>query len=159
MKLKLPLEEAITKALDYLDRDYHCGPTVLHVMWEAYGLENEDLLWASMALQGGIAGRQQASCGAIASGAVCLGLRHRQPTDDKEKIEAARKLIYKEAGELAEGFYKTFGAMTCIGCIGVDFNDEKAVKRAREAGTMGKNCPKQVVYVIERLYELEEKRA
>ncbi len=46
-------------------------------MWEAYELDNEDLLWAAIAFSGGIAGQQQAPCGAVSASAVCLGLRHR----------------------------------------------------------------------------------
>ena len=53
MKLQFSLEEAKNKAAAHLP-ELHCGPTVLKVMWEAYGWGNEDLLWAGTAFQGGI---------------------------------------------------------------------------------------------------------
>jgi hypothetical protein len=34
-------------------------------MWDTYGWDNEDLLWASTAFNGGIAGQQQAPCGLV----------------------------------------------------------------------------------------------
>jgi C_GCAxxG_C_C family probable redox protein len=126
-------------------------------MWEAYGLENEDFLWAGTAFKGGIDGRQQATCGALASAAVCLGLRHRCPIADKEKAEEARNVICREAGELVDEFVKKFGAVSCIALTGVDFSDEKAAGEAREKGQL--RCREQVLYVIEKLYELERNAA
>jgi C_GCAxxG_C_C family probable redox protein len=125
-------------------------------MWEAYGLENEDLLWASTALRGGIAGQQQATCGAVASAAVCLGLRHRCSLADKDKAEEARSLICREANEMVEKFIGKYGAITCIGLTGVDFKDEKATKHAVAGGQL--RCREQVQFVIEKLYEMEKRR-
>jgi C_GCAxxG_C_C family probable redox protein len=156
MQLNLSLEEAKKKASEYLRQDYHCGPTVLRVMWEAYGLENEDFLWAGMALRGGIAGQQQATCGAVASAAVCLGLRHRCSIADGKKAEAARRVICREANELVGKFIRKFGAVTCIKLTGVDFSDEKATRIAADKGQL--RCHEQVMFVIEKLFELEERR-
>jgi len=41
-----------------MQKGYHWGPGVLQVMWEAYGLNNEDILWTCSAFNGGIAGQQ-----------------------------------------------------------------------------------------------------
>jgi len=128
-------------------------------MWEAYGLENEDFLWAGTVFQGGIAGQQQAPCGAVSAGAVALGLRHRCPPGDKEEADRARKAAYGDARELVESFIEKFGAISCIELVGVDFSDEKARERARELRVFESKCEKYVQYVIEKLYELEEKRS
>jgi C_GCAxxG_C_C family probable redox protein len=125
-------------------------------MWEAYGLKNEDFLWAGTAFQGGIAGQQQATCGAVAASALALGLRHRCSLADKEKAEQARKATNEDAAELVKSFIQRFGAVTCIGLTGVDFSDEKAVKQAIDSGLL--KCSQQVQFVIEKLYELEDKR-
>jgi len=127
-------------------------------MWEAYGLENEDFLWAGVALRGGIAGQQQGACGAVSSGAVCLGFRHRCSVADREKAEKARGAVYQEAAELVKSFIQKFGAVSCIGLTGVDFSDEKAMKQAINSGLFEEKCFKQAQFVIEKLYELEEKR-
>jgi C_GCAxxG_C_C family probable redox protein len=127
-------------------------------MWEAYGLKNEDFLWAGVAFRGGIAGQQQATCGAVSAAALALGLRHRRSLADKEKAEKARNAANEEAGELIRSFIHEFGAVNCFELIGVDFSDEEARKRARESGLFEQKCHKQIQFVIEKLYELDEKR-
>jgi C_GCAxxG_C_C family probable redox protein len=126
-------------------------------MWEAYGLENEDFLWAGVAFMGGIGGQQQATCGAVSAAALVLGLRHRRSLADKEKAEKARNAANEEAGELVRGFLQKFGAVTCFALTGVDFSDEEAAKQAIGSGLL--KCDQQVQFVIEKLYELDEKRA
>ena len=125
-------------------------------MWEAYGLENEDILWASTAFLGGIAGQQEATCGALAAGAIALGLRHRTSRADKKKAEKARRQTIEEAATLAKSFQEKFGAVSCIGLTGIDFSDEAAARKAFESGEL--RCDEQAEFVIEKLYELEKKR-
>jgi C_GCAxxG_C_C family probable redox protein len=126
-------------------------------MWEAYGLDNPDVLWAGTVFRGGIGGEQQAPCGAISGGAIALGLRHRVDTDDEEKAEAAREAASRDAAALVADFRKRFGDITCRGLLGVDLVDEAAAKRAHEAGIF-ERCDEHVKWVIAWLYELEEKR-
>jgi len=127
-------------------------------MWEAYGLDNPDALWAGTAFRGGIGGEQLAPCGAVSGGAIALGLRHRTATDDEARAEAAREAASRDAAALVAGFREKFGDITCRGLLGVDFADEEAVKRAHDAGVF-KRCDEYVKWVIAKLYELEEKRA
>ena len=127
-------------------------------MWEAYGLKNEDFLWAGVAFRGGIAGQQQATCGAVSASALALGLRHRCSLTEREKAEKSRNAANEEAGELVKSFIRKFGAVTCSGLTGVDFSDEAAMKKAIESGLFEKKCHKQIQFVIEKLYELDEKR-
>jgi len=128
-------------------------------MWETYELKNEDFLWAGTTFQGGIAGRQQAPCGAVSAAALALGLRHRCSLDDKEKAEQARKAAYEEARELVGSFIEKFGSLSCLELMGFDFSDEKARNQAIASGVFEHKCNKQIQYVIEKLYELEEKRS
>jgi C_GCAxxG_C_C family probable redox protein len=127
-------------------------------MWEAYGLKNEDFLWAGVAFRGGIAGQQQATCGVVSASALALGLRHRGSLADREKAEKSRNAANEDAGELVRSFIQKFGAVTCFGLIGVDFSDEEAMKQARDSGLFKEKCPEQVQFVIEKLYDLDEKR-
>jgi C_GCAxxG_C_C family probable redox protein len=127
-------------------------------MWEAYGLENEDLLWAGMAFRGGIGGQQRAACGAVEGAAVSLGLLHRRPLDDKEAVEKARKAAMDEAGQLVREFVAEYGGLSCIELIDVDLSVPGAGEKAAKEGVF-QRCDGFVNFAIRKLYELEEKRA
>jgi C_GCAxxG_C_C family probable redox protein len=157
MKLKLTLEEAKQKARAYL-KELHCGPTVLRVMWEAYGWENEELLWAGKVFMGGIAGVQEGPCGAVSGMAMVTGLRHRYTGPDKDIEERERQAAYNEAAALVKDFKQRWGAITCRELYGFDFEDKEAIEKARQSGTFKPECENQVVYAIEKLYEREEMR-
>jgi C_GCAxxG_C_C family probable redox protein len=156
MQLRFTLEEAKKKAAEYLP-ELHCGPTTLKVMWEAYGINNEDFLWAGTAFRGGIAGVQEGPCGAVSGIALAIALRHHSSITGKAKAEQTRELICKETAELVKSFKDKWGAISCLDLMGVDFNDKQAMEKARKSGTSGQNCLKQVQYAIELLYRLEGK--
>src|SRR4030043_2025474 len=90
-------------------------------MWETYGLANEDLLWSGIAFTGGIGGQQQAPCGAVTAGAVCLGLRHRCSPEDKQKVKQARLDARQDAHELVRDFTQRVGTIICLDLVGTDF--------------------------------------
>ncbi|UCH43438.1 MAG: C_GCAxxG_C_C family protein [Dehalococcoidales bacterium] len=123
-------------------------------MWESEGLGGEDVLWASTAFNGGIAGQQQAPCGALSSAVVCLGLRHRCDREDREQARQARETARREANQLFEEFRREFGAFSCIDLIGVRFSDADGYRRFREEGIGEKKCLNYVKYLIQRLYEM-----
>ena len=126
-------------------------------MWEAYELGNEDLLWAGTAFNGGIAGQQQAPCGAVSGSAVCLGLRYRCPLTEKQKAEQARLAAREDASELVRSFTDKFGSIICRDLLGFDFSDTEATRRFRESGIWKEKCDNYVQFVVEKLYELSEK--
>jgi len=64
-------------------------------MQEAYGIKNKDLLWAATVFRGGIAGNQQAPCGAVSASALALGFRHRRSTAIRKKLKKRGKLPTK----------------------------------------------------------------
>ena len=124
-------------------------------MWEAYGLDNEDLLWSGTAFFGGIAGYQQAPCGAVSASAVCLGLRHRCSLDDKEKTQQARQDASQKAKTLVQSFTEKFGTIICLDLLGVDLSDPKAARQFFESGEGERKCHSYVQFVVEKLYELD----
>jgi len=126
-------------------------------MWEAYELGNEDLLWSATAFNGGIAGQQQAPCGAVSASAVCLGLRHRCSPADKQRAEQARLNARQDASELVRNFTERFGTIICRDLLGFDFSDAEAARQFRESGIWKEKCDKYVQFVIEKLYELDRK--
>ena len=125
-------------------------------MWEAYGLDNEDLLWSGTAFFGGIAGYQKAPCGAISASAICLGLRHICSLDDEEKAKQAREDARQKAGELVQSFTEKFDSIICQELLGVDLSDPEAARQFFESGMGEKKCNTYVQWVVEKLYELDE---
>jgi C_GCAxxG_C_C family probable redox protein len=127
-------------------------------MWEAYGLGNEDLLWSCIAFTGGIGGQQQSPCGAVSAGAVCLGLQHRCPLEDKQKAKQARFDIRKDAHELVSSFTERFGSIMCLDLVGTDFSQPGGYQQFLDSGLWKDKCDNYVQFIIEKLYELDEKR-
>jgi hypothetical protein len=152
----ISLTEAKAKALEYMHKGYHCGPAVMQVMWQAYGMQNEDFLWAGIPFLSGISGQQQAPCGAVSAGAVALGLRHRCSLDDKRAAKQAREAIRRSSSHMVQAFAHRFGDITCHGLLDIDFSKEGEYKRFRESGVWKEKCERYVQYVIEQLYALEE---
>jgi hypothetical protein len=127
-------------------------------MWETSGFDNEDLLWAGFGLFGGIAGKQQATCGAITASAVYLGLRHRLPLSDKAAVIRAKGEIEREAAGLVAEFMRRFGSMTCIELVKMDLSDPEVRKKYIDMNLSRDTCDRFVSFVIDSLYEMEEKR-
>jgi len=127
-------------------------------MWEAYGLESEDVLWTGVAFLGGLAGDQSGPCGAVSAGTVCACLRHRCPLSDRQAAKSARFEARADAGELVRSFKERFGAIACYDLLGIDFTQQGAYHGFRESGIWKDKCNKYVDFVIEKLYELDERR-
>ena len=127
-------------------------------MWETYQLDNEDVLWAGTAFNGGIGGQQQAPCGAISAAAVCLGLRHRCSPADKARADQARTDARQEASELVRSFSQKFGAISCLDLLGLDFSKPGAYRQFQESGIWREKCDNYLQFVIEKLYDLDERR-
>ncbi len=126
-------------------------------MWEAHELGNEDLLWAGITFTGGIAGQQQAPCGAISAAAVYLGLHHRCPPEDKQKARQARLNARQDASELVRSFTQRFGTIVCFDLIGIDFSKPGGYQEFQESGIWKEKCDHYVQFVLEKLYELDER--
>ena len=126
-------------------------------MWEAYGLGDEDLLWSGVAFTGGIGGQQLAPCGAVSTAAICLGFRYR--SSDKQKAKQARLDARQDASELVKSFTDKFGSVNCFDLVGIDFSKPGGYQQFRESGIWKERCDNYVQFVIEKLYELDNKRA
>ena len=128
-------------------------------MWESYGLKNEDILWSCIAFTGGIAGQQAAPCGAVSAATVCLGLRHCCPPDNKQKVKQERLNAREDAKDLVTSFAQIFGAITCRDLIGMDFSKPGVYQQFQESGIWKDKCLKYMQFVIEKLYELDNKHS
>ena len=128
-------------------------------MWEAYGWDNEDFLWAGIPFMGGINGQQQAPCGGITASAISLGLRYRCPLSDKQEAKKARNTSRYFAGKLLEDFTKQFGDITCGGLLGIDFSKPDAYQTFIESGVWKDKCEKYIQFIIEKLYAFEDEKS
>lgn len=126
-------------------------------MWESYGMDNEDYLWAGIPFLSGISGQQKAPCGALSAAAVALGLRHRKPLANKPAAKQARNTIRGLAGRLAVEFEKEFGAIACGELLGIDFSQDGEYKRFRQSEIWKDKCQRYVTFIIDRLYAFEAK--
>ncbi|MBM3154857.1 MAG: hypothetical protein FJ008_05925 [Chloroflexi bacterium] len=127
-------------------------------MWEAFDLGNEDMLWSCIAFTGGIAGQQQAPCGAVSAGAVCAGLLNRRPPEDKQAAKQARLDAREDAANMVKGFKEKFGSIVCRDLIPYDFSTPDGYRQFQESGIWKEKCDKYVQFAIEKLYESESKR-
>ncbi len=127
-------------------------------MWEVHGFGNTDFLWAGIVFTGGIGGQQRAPCGALSAGAIVLGLCHRCPPEEKQKAKQARADAREEAAELAKSFMEKFGAISCLDLVGIDFSKPGGYQEFQDSGVWQSKCDQYVSFVIEKLYELEERR-
>ncbi len=128
-------------------------------MWEAANLENEDFLWSCIAFNGGIAQQQSATCGAISSATVFLGLSHRTPQSNKEKAKQERTAAREEASELVKSFLEKFGTIICRELIALDFSKPEVYRQFQQSGIWKDKCNVYAGYIIEILYELNDKRS
>ncbi|PKN69428.1 MAG: hypothetical protein CVU54_10405 [Deltaproteobacteria bacterium HGW-Deltaproteobacteria-12] len=128
-------------------------------MWEAFGIENEDILWSCIAFNGGIAGHQTAPCGAVSAATVCTGLLHRWPLADKKRANQERLEARQDASQLVRSFLEKFGNITCSGLVNLDFSQPAVYRQFQESGIWKDKCNKYVEFVIEKLYEFHDKRS
>lgn len=156
--MKISLEEALEKVENAMKDGGHCGPTLMKVMSEAYGLDNPDFLWAAMAFRGGLAGIQAGPCGAVSASAVCLGLRHCCPSGDRERTEREDAAMEREAQELVNSFRDKFGAISCRELTGVDLSRPGALEAARNSDLFTRICPGYVKFAVAKLYKIEAQR-
>lgn len=158
MKMKIELEEAKQKALQFMKKGYHCGPAVLQVMWEAYDMKDENFLWAAIPFMGGISGENKATCGVLSGAAVALGLRHRHSLADKKQAKEARNKARFHAANLTKAFTEKFGHVTCQQLLGIDFSVPGAYLQFRNSGIAESKCFQYVYFAIEALFQFENKQ-
>lgn len=155
MQMTLSLDDAKLAVVEYMRKGYHCGPAVLQTMWRAYGMENEDFLWAGIPFMSGISQNQQAPCGAVSAAAVALGLRHRCPLSDKHAAKQARNIIRQQSHRFVKEFAEQFGDITCRNLLKIDFSITGEYKRFQKSGIWKDKCLQYVQYTIEQLFAYE----
>lgn len=94
----------------------------------------------------------------MSAATICAGVASRCPLSDKQAAKRARFQARADAAELARAFKERFGSIVCRDLVGIDFSVPGAYHGFVESGVWEDKCNKYVQFVIEKLYELEEKR-
>ena len=68
---RVSLEESKQKVEPYMAEGYHCGPSILQIMHEALGSEDESMLWAGINMFGGMTRHREGVCGAVTGLPAC----------------------------------------------------------------------------------------
>jgi len=76
----------------------------------------------------------------------------------ERKANQARLDARKEASELVDSFARNFGDIICQDLVGVDLSNPEVARHFRESGMWEEKCNNYVQFVVEKLYELDEKR-
>lgn len=63
--MKTTVEEGKTRVVNAMRPQNPCGPALMRVMWEAYGLKNEDFLWAGAAIREASPGNNRRPAGRL----------------------------------------------------------------------------------------------
>jgi C_GCAxxG_C_C family probable redox protein len=149
----LSQDEAVKKAIAYSEAGRHCGPSVLQVMLEIYGFEEEPLLWTSYGFAGGI-GRCQDVCGALSGGIIALGLDSGKRLP---KFEDAWERTSRLSRKLYRGFKTTFGHVDCLSLVGPIMSDKAAFERYDRGGLFLTHCCRYMEWVVRTLVDWYEK--
>jgi C_GCAxxG_C_C family probable redox protein len=126
-------------------------------MWEASDMKDEAYLWAGIPFMGGIAGHQDAPCGAVSASALFLGLKQRCSLNEKETAKTGRLKARSEVNEFMRDFKEQFHSISCLKLVGLDFTDPEGAKEFRETKAWQTTCDKYVQFALEKLYELNGK--
>jgi len=116
------------------------------------------MLWSCIAFTGGIAGEQEAPCGALSAGVVCAGMLFRQPLEQKQAAKQARLDARSAAFTMAQGFKERFGTISCRQLVGYDFSAPEGYRQFLESGVWQEKCDKYVQFVLEKLYEASDRQ-
>src|SRR4030042_41801 len=87
-----------------------------------------------------------------------LQLWHRCSREDKQKAKQARLDVRKDAHELVRDFTERFDTIICLDLVGTDFSKPGGYQQFLESGVWKDRCDSYVQFVIEKLYEMDEKR-
>lgn len=93
----------------------------------------------------------------MSASAICLGLRNRCSLAEKERAKQARRDAHWDASELVRSFTERFGTIVCCDLIGLGFSHPDEYRKFQESGIWKEKCDKYVQFVIDKLYEFDEK--
>lgn len=136
------------KALNLFKKNYSCAQSVLIAFADEVDIDKNLAFRIAAGLGGGI-GRSQNICGAINAGAVVLGLKFGNYTEDD--IES-KNLMANVVGQYIEECKRALGATQCLDLIKVDLNNNEQKDFANKTGHLERVC-NNAVYVTSEILE------
>jgi hypothetical protein len=97
---------------------------------------------------GGIAGNQDAPCGAVSAAAVAAGLINRAPLSEKGRAKEGRGKARSAADGIVKAFIRRFGALSCRDLVGMDFSVPGEYAKFLESGIWKEKCNRYVAFLI-----------
>jgi len=122
-------------------------------MWEAQGLENDDMLWAGTNFFGGMCRHREGVCGAVSAMAISLGMMHRCPPGDDAAATTAREKARERTSALVQRFKDTHGSIVCRELLGITSMTDEEITRFFEEKRHSEQCSGYVRYIVEKLFE------
>ena len=145
------LAKAVTDAaLSYFNSEYNCVQSVLKSLLENKGLYFDNATYLSAGFGGGIAFSGQ-QCGAISGAIMAIGLIVKRDISD---VREHKSITHRRSSEVIDKFKAEFGTIRCDDLTGVDMSDNRAFKRAYEAGVFKETCPKFVEKAVRIVMEM-----
>jgi C_GCAxxG_C_C family probable redox protein len=142
------LEKAFDSALNYERKCTGCAQTTIAGIFDALGIENDDVFRSASGLADGLGLTGDGSCGALVGGAMVIGyLFGRKKEDFSDMMKPMTSYILSK--RLHDRFVEKYGTCRCYdvqkSLMGRTFNlyDPSELKKATEYGMMD-HCSKVV---------------
>ena len=142
------LEKAFDSALNYERECTGCAQTTIAGIFEALGIENDDVFRSASGLADGLGLTGDGSCGALVGGAMVIGyLFGRKKKDFSDMMKPMTSYIMSK--RLHDRFVEKYGTCRCYdiqkSLMGRTFNlyDPSELKKATEYGMID-HCSKVV---------------
>ena len=142
------LEKAFESALNYERKCTGCAQTTIAGIFEALGIENDDVFRSASGLADGLGLTGDGSCGALVGGAMVIGyLFGRKKKDFSDMMKPMTSYILTK--RLHDRFVEKYGTCRCYdvqkSLMGRTFNlyDPSELKKATEYGMID-HCSKVV---------------
>jgi C_GCAxxG_C_C family probable redox protein len=146
-------QEAVSRALDYFDKDHNCAQAVLHSILDEYDMNFEEATAAMAGLGGGV-GLRGNVCGAVTGAVAALGVLNMRK---HKEVEKHKQETYTSAMNFIYKFEKKYETIICDGLTGIKMADTEARTAASDSGHFHKTCPKYVEEAVRLVLDMESK--
>ena len=123
------------KAIEIHHKGYNCAQSVLAAYGDETGMDEVSLKRLSSAFGAGF-GRTQNACGAVTGALMVIGCRYHNDSD----VAGSKEIVYQKTREFIKKFEEKHHSIECLTLIGVDFNKDDGLKKAKEQGLFQSRC-------------------
>lgn len=116
------LNDAVNKAGELYEGNYHCCEAIVLAISEHMGLKDDLLLKISTPFGGGMTSNG-AACGSLIAAYLCMGIFKGRTSEDESRNSAN-----EPADRIYSKFCRKYGSPNCREIVGYDKKDPEAVK-------------------------------